>query len=84
MIYGTPNRKGLAATNAAIIDQAFDADVSPAEKTRATLAAELALAGGYVLLQLADESWLVTRWNASWHCPDLQTVARFVRQVRGY
>ena len=51
------------------------------EKVRATLAAKLALAGGFVLLELADRTFLVTRWNSSRHCADLAAVAAFARQV---
>ena len=50
-------------------------------KVRATLAAQLAHAGGFVLLDLADGSYLVTRWNASRRCPDLRAVAQFARHV---
>ena len=51
------------------------------EKLRATLAAQLALAGGFALLQLADGSWLVSRWNCTRHLADLNGVAQFARQV---
>ena len=54
-----------------------------AEKMHATLAAQLALAGGYALLQLADGSYLITRWNLTKHCPDLQAVSQFVRRIGG-
>lgn len=52
-----------------------------AEKARATLAAQLALAGGHVLLELADGSFMVTRWGQTRHCPDLHAVAQFARQL---
>ena len=51
------------------------------EKVRAGLAAKLALAGGYCLLRLEDGSFLISRWNLTKHCPDLQAVATFARQV---
>ena len=53
----------------------------PAAKVRANLAAQLALAGGWVLLDLADGSFLVSRWDRSRHCADLRAVAQFARQV---
>ncbi|MDP1647415.1 MAG: hypothetical protein Q8M01_04340 [Rubrivivax sp.] len=81
--HGTPQEQTLQ--DAPIVAQAPDArNVEPGdltEKVRATLAAQLALAGGFVLLDLADGSYLVTRWNASRHCVDLQAVANFARQV---
>ena len=52
-------------------------------KRFATLRALLALAGGFTLLELADGSYLVTRWNCSRPLADLRAVAVFVRQVRG-
>jgi hypothetical protein len=50
------------------------------EKVRATLAARLALAG-FVLLELADGTFLVSRWNLSRPCADLRAVAAFAEQV---
>jgi len=52
------------------------------EKLKRTLQAELALAGGFALLELADGSFLVSRWNLSRPCPDLQAVRAFLDQVR--
>ena len=72
------------ATNPAIIKQAFadgNAGVCPAELAFATLAKQLALAGGYALLDLADGSYIVTKFNLTRHCVDLQAVAWFARQV---
>jgi hypothetical protein len=43
-----------------------------------SLAARLALAG-YSLFRLADDSFLITRWNLSKPCPDLLAVAHFAR-----
>ena len=48
------------------------------EKLRA---ARLALAGGYVLLQLADGTYLVSRWTGSRHCADLREVAASAEMV---
>jgi hypothetical protein len=47
-------------------------------KAFSSLAARLALAG-YSLFRLADDSFLITRWNLSKPCPDLFAVARFAR-----
>jgi hypothetical protein len=52
-------------------------------KRFATLQALLALAGGFTLLELADGSYLVTRWNYCRPLADLRAVAAFVRQVGG-
>jgi hypothetical protein len=51
------------------------------EKLKATLRARLALAGGYVLLELSDGSFVVSRWNLSRPLADLYAVSRFVDQV---
>lgn len=48
-----------------------------------TLRALLALAGGFTLLELADGSYLVTRWNCCRPLADLRAVTAFVRQVGG-
>ena len=90
MTAGATNKENLAAcndqapgtTNIQIVGQVLSTgNSSPVEKTRANLAAQLALAGGFVLLDLADGSFVVTRWNLTRHCVDLQAVARFARQV---
>ena len=52
-------------------------------KRFATLQALLALAGGFTLLELADGSYLVTRWNCCRPLADLRAVAAFVRLVGG-
>ena len=52
-------------------------------KRFATLQALLALAGGFTLLELADGSYLVTRWNCCRPLADLRAVAAFVRQMGG-
>ena len=52
-------------------------------KRFATLRALLALAGGLTLLELADGSYLVTRWNYCRPLADLRAVAAFVRHVGG-
>lgn len=51
------------------------------EKLKATLRAKLALAGGYVLLDLADGSYLITRWNLTRPCKDLREVQAVAMQV---
>jgi hypothetical protein len=51
------------------------------EKLKSSLRAKLALAGGFVLLELADGSYLVSRWNLSRPCADLRAVAAFAEQV---
>jgi hypothetical protein len=54
------------------------------EKLKANLQAKLALAGGYVLLELADGSYMVSRWGfLSRPLPDLHAVASFARQIAG-
>ena len=52
-------------------------------KIVATRRAELALLGGFTLVELADGSYLVTRWNCCRPLADLRAVAAFVRQVGG-
>jgi hypothetical protein len=54
---------------------------STREKIRAALAYKLAVAGGFTLLELSDRTFLVSRWNLSRHCADLQAVSAFARQV---
>jgi hypothetical protein len=46
-----------------------------------TLRAQLALAGGFELHELADGTFLVTRWDRARPLPDLRAVAEFVRLV---
>ena len=58
------------------------ADDSAAGKARATIAARFALRG-YSLHQLADDSYLVTRWNLSRPCADLHAARRFLALVEG-
>ncbi len=53
------------------------------DKLLANCRAKLALAGGFVLHELADGSYLVTRWNLSKPLPSLEAVQRFVEQVGG-
>lgn len=50
-------------------------------KLFADLRAKLALAGGHSLLELADGSFVVTKWNLCRPLPDLRAVAAFARQV---
>ena len=50
-------------------------------KTLSSLRAELALASGFVLHDLADGSFLVTRWNCCKPLADLEAVAAFARMV---
>jgi hypothetical protein len=58
------------------------ADDGAAGKARATIAARFAMRG-YALHQLADETYLVTRWNLSRPCIDLHAARRFLAQVEG-
>ena len=58
------------------------ADDEAAGKARATMAARFAMRG-YSLHQLADDTYLVTRWNLSRPCIDLYAVRRFLAQVEG-
>lgn len=92
MSAGTTSKENLAAcndqapgtTNPTIIKQRFadgNAGICPAEKARATLAAQLAIAGGYALLELADGSFIVTRFDLTRHCVDLQSAAKFGREL---
>lgn len=53
-----------------------------ATKEQASLAAQCALAG-LSLHELADGSFLVSRWNLIKPLPDLQAVRAFLRQVTG-
>ena len=55
--------------------------VPSADKLKATLQAKLALAGGYALHELADGSFLVTKWGLARPLPDLYAVSRFATQV---
>jgi hypothetical protein len=52
-------------------------------KIVATRRAELALLGGFTLVELADGSYLVTKWNCCRPLADLRAVTAFVRQVGG-
>lgn len=58
------------------------ADDEATGKARATIAARFALRG-YALHQLADDSYLVTRWNLSRPCVDLHAARRFLALVEG-
>jgi hypothetical protein len=51
-------------------------------KAFATVAAELALRG-FALHELADGSYLVTRWNLTVPCASLGAAMAFLRQVKG-
>lgn len=51
------------------------------DKSRATLAAELAR-HGYAMLELSD-GFLIGRWGWSRIAPDLRAVAAFLRQIGG-
>lgn len=70
--------EGQGATDSLIFKQPTDDG-----KRVATLRAELAILGGFTLLELADGSYLVTRWNCCRPLADLRAVAAFVRQVGG-
>ena len=58
------------------------ADDEAAGKARATIAARFAMRG-YSLHQLADDTYLVTRWNLSRPCVDLHAARRFLALVEG-
>lgn len=60
-----------------------DAEADARRKLLDTTRAELALAGGYALHELADGTFLVTRWDRARPLPDLRAVAEFVRLVGG-
>ena len=60
----------------------YDSASTAAEKHRATLTAELAMRG-HSLLELADGSFMVTRWHCCRTLPDLRAVAAFLRQIGG-
>ena len=70
--------EGQRTTDNPIFDQLADD-----RKWFATLRAELAILSGFTLLRLADGSYLVTRWNASLHCPNLQAVQALLARVGG-
>jgi hypothetical protein len=50
------------------------------DKLKADLAARLALQG-HALLEMADGTYLVHRWNLSRPCANLQAVAEFARRI---
>ena len=92
LMTGTTNGKGPGAcddrpsestTNTSIVPPAGTYhQIEPAtlaEKARAQLAAKLALAGGHVLTELSDGSFIVSRWGQTRHCNDLYAVAQFAR-----
>lgn len=54
---------------------------SASEKVFATYQAQLALAGGYCLYELAGGSFLITRTGFTLSVPDLGAVRRFAEQV---
>lgn len=56
------------------------ADTLPDAKAVATLQARAALAG-FELVQLADSTFLVSRWGMAKHLPDGSAVQAFLRQV---
>lgn len=58
------------------------ADDEAAGNARATIAARFAMRG-YSLHQLADDTYLVTRWNLSRPCVDLHAARRFLALVEG-
>ncbi len=47
------------------------------------LRAELALAGGFALLELSDGTYLISRWSHCRPCADLAAVRQFLRQIGG-
>jgi hypothetical protein len=88
MAHTTANEKGPAAEN----------DRAPRETTTESpdcargdarrkvvedMRARLALAGGHVLHELPDGSFLVCKWGMSRALPDLRAVAAFLRQIGG-
>lgn len=50
-------------------------------KLRATLAAHLALAGGFVLHDLGDGAFEISRWGRTLHCADLAAVQTFLDRL---
>jgi hypothetical protein len=54
----------------------------PSGKAFATMAARMALAG-YSLHHLADDGYLVTRWNFSARVPSLHAVGQLIEQIGG-
>ena len=58
------------------------ADDDAAGKARATIAARFAMRG-YSLHHLADDTYLVSKWNLSQPCVDLHAARRFLAQVEG-
>jgi prophage regulatory protein len=76
------SRKVAAAW--ALPTRSLDKSVEPApcrEKFKATLAAQLAIRGGYVLIEHGDGTFTIHRWNLQKHCKTLEEVAAFAQQV---
>jgi hypothetical protein len=76
-----PGRTGQFADN----QNSDTAIVSPPgdgcnAKLTASLIAAFALTG-FAVHRLEGESFLVSRWNLTKHCPDLRTLLAFAKQV---
>ncbi len=50
------------------------------DKAFCNLRARFAIAG-FAVHRMADDGYLVCRWNLSKHCPDVRTLAAFAKQV---
>ncbi|MDE2398413.1 MAG: hypothetical protein KGL43_00480 [Burkholderiales bacterium] len=89
VLAAAPPAVDVEAPGSAATDQALKAGESghgdfatdaPIAKLKSTLAAELALRG-FTLLELADKSFLVTKWNLARPCASLADVRAFARTV---
>lgn len=83
-----PPRSDEARGQAGIVrgqGEANSADCAASDDSRrkraATLRAQLALAGGFELHELADGTFLARRWGLTRHLRDLAAVEAFARQV---
>lgn len=72
--------RGKANTEDCAGEAQLSQDLGCTEKTRATLAALLALKG-YSLHELADASYFASKWNHTRQLRDLHAVQCFARQV---
>jgi hypothetical protein len=59
-----------------------DNDDEPARAKRiSTLRAQLAVHGGHELIELDDGALLISKWNLSRRCDDLDQVTEFARRI---
>lgn len=70
-----PAATGFHATNKSTYTNEF----TPEQKRLANITAQMALAGHQV--HRLESGFLVTRWGMSRHCPDLESIAGFARQI---